>query len=83
MRECAWHEHDAWRLEVYEHSRNKMLMIKRSGQPFGRAMLYLGSHEFQPTGAPSVRIRFGFEGERAASATVLDAQLVVAGERIL
>ena len=67
------------RLEVSEHSRTKMLRIKRSGQPFGRAMLYLGSHEFHPTGAPSVRIMFGFEGERAASVTVLDAQLVVAG----
>ena len=70
------------RLEVSEHSRTQMLRIKRSGQPFGRAMLYLGSHEFHPTGAPSVRIMFGFEGERAASVTVLDAQLVVAGNRI-
>ncbi len=70
------------RLEVAEHSRTQMLRIKRSGQQFGRAMFYLGAHEFHPTGAPSVRIRFSFEGERAASVTVVDAQLIVAGNRV-
>ena len=69
-------------LVVNEHSRSQMLRIKRSGQRFGRAMFYLGSHEFHPTGAPSVRIRFGLEGEQVTSVTVVDAQLSVVGNRI-
>ena len=70
------------RLEVSEHSRTQMLRIKRSGQPFGRAMFYLGSHEFHPTGAPSVRIRFGFDGDQIASVTVLDAAFSVTAGRL-
>ena len=70
------------RLEVSEHSRTQMLRIKRSGQPFGRAMLYLGSHEFHPTGAPSVRIRFAVDGDQIASVTVVDAVFSVTAGRL-
>ena len=70
------------RLEVNEHTRSQMLRIKRSGQPFGRTMFYLGSHEFHPTGAPSVRIRFGFDGDQIASVTVADAAFSVTGGRL-
>ncbi len=78
----AFGEGETDRLEVSEHSRSQMLRIKRSGQAFGRTMFYLGSHEFRPTGAPSVRIKFGLEGEQVASVTVTDAQLIVVGNRI-
>ncbi len=70
------------RLEVNEHSRSQMLRIKRSGQQFGRAMFYLGSHEFHPTGAPSVRIRFALDGDQIASVTVLDAAFSVTAGRL-
>ena len=60
----AFGEGETDRLEVSEHSRTQMLRIKRSGQQFGRAMFYLGSHEFHPTGAPSVRIRFALAGHQ-------------------
>ncbi len=78
----AFGEGETDRLEVIEHSRSEMLRIKRSGQAFGRAMFYLGSHEFHPTGAPSVRIRFSMDGERASRVTIVDAELVVVGNRI-
>ena len=70
------------RLEVSEHSRSQMLRIKRSGQRFGRAMFYLGSHEFHPTGAPSVRIRFALDGDQIASVTVADAAFSVTAGRL-
>ena len=70
------------RLEVSEHSRSQMLRIKRSGQRFGRAMFNLGSHEFHPTGAPSVRIRFGLAGDQIASVTVADAAFSVTADRL-
>ncbi|MEE9129359.1 MAG: hypothetical protein V3T84_05025 [Phycisphaerales bacterium] len=70
------------RLEISEHSRSQMLRIKRSGQPFGRAMFYLGSHEFHPTGAPSVRIRFALDGDQIASVTVADAAFSVTADRL-
>ncbi len=80
MYACGEGETD--RLEVSEHSRSQMLRIKRSGQRFGRTMFYLGSHEFHPTGAPSVRIRFALEGNQIASVTVADAAFSVTGGRL-
>lgn len=64
-------------LEIYEHRRNKALMIKRAGQRFGRTLFYLGLHEFHPTGAPFVRINFALEGNQVVELTIRDPEVIV------
>ena len=48
---------------------------------FGRGLFHLGGDAFHPISAPAVRIEFAFEGERAKSITVRDAQLTLTAER--
>lgn len=64
-------------LEIYEHRRNKALMIKRAGQAFGRTLFYLGLHEFHPAGAPFVRIKFAHEGDQVVELTIRDPEVIV------
>ncbi len=75
----AWSAEPGDRLEVEE--RRDLLSLRR-GEGFGRTLFHLGGHEFHPTGAPSVRVRFQVEGERAVALTVLDPGPVVTARRV-
>ena len=52
--------------------RDGLLNIKRGPEGVSRRLFYLGNHEFHPTGAQAVRIRFDVTAERASALTVAD-----------
>ena len=66
------------RLEVLE--RGERLAIQGADLP-ARGLVYLGDQEFHPVGAEAVRIRFSFEGDRAATVSVYDPEVVVTARR--
>jgi hypothetical protein len=57
------------------------LTIHRPNTPFPWPLFHLGNHEFFPAGADAVRIRFAIEGERVASLTAIDGDVVVVARR--
>lgn len=59
----------------------KQVAIVRVGA-MARNFLHLGNLEFQPPGAPAVRIRFEREGTKVTALTVLDPDLVVRARKI-
>lgn len=67
------------RLEVLE--RGERLAIQGADLP-ARGLVYLGDREFHPVGAEAVRIRFSFEGDRAAIVTVHDPDVIVTARRV-
>lgn len=67
-------------LEVTKSSQG-ILSIKRIGRSL-RFLNRVGEHVFAPRGAPSVRIRFAVEGDKATTLTVLDPGPVVVCRRV-
>jgi hypothetical protein len=59
----------------------KEVAIVRPGAT-SRNFLHLGNLEFQPPGAPAVRIRFEREGTRITALTVSDPDLIVRGRKV-
>ena len=59
----------------------KQVAIARTGAT-SRNFLHLGNLEFQPPGAPAVRIRFEREGARIIALTVSDPDLIVRGHKV-
>ena len=68
-------------LQVTADATGGGLSIKGPGIKFAHRINYLGNDEFSPTGAESVRIRFGVVGESATSLSVVDAGVVVTATR--
>lgn len=60
--------------------RGELLVIEPAGGTF-RGLLRIGEREFHPTGAPAVRIRFEFDGGRAARATITDGPAIFSAAR--
>ncbi|MBX2815758.1 MAG: hypothetical protein KTR24_07165 [Saprospiraceae bacterium] len=61
--------------EIKLNSRQQLSIAR--GDQFGRALLRVGDHDFAPGGAPSVRIRFDVENDKAISLTILDPGPVI------
>ena len=59
----------------------QQVAIVRTGAT-SRNFLHLGNLEFQPPGAPAVRIRFEREGTRVTALTVSDPDLIVRGRKV-
>jgi hypothetical protein len=59
----------------------KEVAIVRTGS-MSRNFLHLGNLEFQPPGAPAVRIRFERDGTRITALTVSDPDLIVRGRKV-
>jgi hypothetical protein len=59
----------------------KQVAIVRTGAT-ARSFLHLGNLEFQPPGAPAVRIRFEREGTRITALTVSDPDFIVRGRKV-
>lgn len=62
-------------------SRDGMLAFKR-GDYAMRRLLHAGAHTFHPSGAASVRVVFGFDGETARMVTVHDPDPIVIATRV-
>jgi len=62
--------------------KNGFLGIKRLPAGTSRAMLYLGNHEFHPTGAPAVRIHFDVRGGSALGLNIIDGGPLVTAARL-
>lgn len=77
--EYSWGAAAADRVEILE--RRGQLGLRR-GEGFGRTLFHLGDHQFFPTGARSVRVRFQVADDRATGLEVLDPGLIVAARRI-
>jgi hypothetical protein len=59
----------------------KQVAIARAGAT-SRNCLHLGNLEFQPPGAPAVRIRFEREGTKVTALTVSDPDLIVRARKV-
>lgn len=55
----------------------------RRGDGFARTLFHLGNHEFHPTGARGVRVRFELDGQRAVKVRVYDPDLLVEARRVV
>lgn len=56
-------------------------MFVRAGEA-SRPLHYMGENEFFPAGAPTTRLKFALEGERAASVTITGAAALVEAVRL-
>jgi len=61
--------------------RNGWLLVGAGEQPNSR-VVRVGEHDFHPTGATAVRLRFAVTDGRAHALTIEDGPLTVTGERI-
>jgi len=77
--EYAWSDAPADRVELLE--RRGQLGLRR-GEGFGRTLFHLGDHQFFPTGARSVRVRFQVVDDRATGLEVLDPGVIVSARRV-
>ena len=62
--------------------KNGFLGIKRLPSGTNRAIFYLGNHEFYPTGAPAVRLRFDVRNGSASELSVIDGSPIVTAARV-
>lgn len=60
--------------------RNGQLILDQGGS--FRNLFHQGNHEFHPTGAKAVRIRFGLDAGQASRVTIADGPAVLAASRI-
>lgn len=67
------------RFEIKE--RGGLLSIEPRGNPF-RGLFRVGEHEFYPTGAKAVRIRFELDAGRAARSTITDGSTILSAARV-
>lgn len=67
---------------VVDISKNNTLMISRSSTGTPRAMLSKGNHEFYPTGAISVVIRFTVNADRATALAIIDGPFEIKATRV-
>ncbi len=77
--EYAWSAAASDRVDIEE--RRGMLALRR-GEGFGRTLFHLGDHEFHPTGARSVRVRFEVAGDLVTALTVHDPEPILSARRI-
>lgn len=59
-----------------------VLVLRRTGQSFGRRVFPRSATEFYPSGSPTVRVIFEMQGGRATSLRVLDNQVTLEAQRI-
>lgn len=70
---------DGPRFDIKE--RNEEMIFEPAGRSFLR-LFRIGEHEFHPTGARAVRIRFEFDAGRASRVTISDGSAVLVASRI-
>lgn len=66
---------------VADLNSRQSLQLLRKGS-FGRGLLKTGDHTFSPVGAPSVKIIFKIEGDKAVSLTVHEPEPLVMAMRV-
>jgi hypothetical protein len=66
-------------LDVVLHERFGLQIRRNDG--VARSLRYQGDDTFAPIGAPSVKIRFAVEGDRATAVTVFDPEVIATARR--
>ncbi len=67
-------------VEAYRHSQG-FLMLRRGSVGSGSRLNKTGPHEFAPSGAPAVRIRFTVEGLKATSVSIHDSVVILTARK--
>ncbi len=68
----------------FETQRDRLGNLSISRKPDGNPLrlTHLGNHEFHPSGAPAVRIRFTLANDRATELTIIDGPPILTAVRI-